>query len=422
MLAGSLDATTFELLITDTAVLEAARRFPTPGSAIEAMLKIGAYASLATATGFDAQAVRREIDRAVGDATGAVDALREHVVESVSEQGPFILALGKATEELGVVLRETLEKQVDPEDPTSFLTKLRVVVKQVDELLAGTRRTIAEDLARTSKEQSDNVGRALKDMRDLEPSSALGRAMTQLETRMVELTKAVSASQGVAGERLRGAAKGADYEEQVAFEVAAIAAVYGDRAERTGAQAGRLMGQKAGSLRGDVSCWIDGEVGIVIEAMDRDKNNLTDKLVRTELLEAMDNRGAIASIAVMSSVEGTLMCGQPLQILGPNMWAVQLARDSSNLIPLQVAYRLAREGARAETSQSAALDMDVLRLGIEDINRKLTALAEVRQQIDNIASCQEKASVGLVKFEREMRECIFRLLTSLTTQVIRDAA
>jgi hypothetical protein len=158
VLAGSLDGTAFELLITDTAVLEAAHRFPTPGSAIEAMLKIGAYASLATATGFDAQAVRREIDRAVGDATGAVDALREHVVESVSEQGPFIVALGKATEELGVVLRETLEKQVDPEDPTSFLTKLRVVVKQVDELLAGTRRTIAEDLARTSKEQSDNVG------------------------------------------------------------------------------------------------------------------------------------------------------------------------------------------------------------------------------------------------------------------------
>jgi hypothetical protein len=46
----------------------------------------------------------------------------------------------------------------------------------------------------------------------------------------------------------------------------------------------------------------------------------------------------------------------------------------------------------------------------------------VKQQIDNIASCQEKASAGLVRFEREMRESIFRLLNSLATQIIHEAA
>ena len=419
---GRLDGLDFELSIADSAVLDAARRFPTPRAAVEAMLTIGAYAALATSTGFDAQAVRREIDRAVQDATAAVDALRDHVVETVSEQGPFALALEKATDELGVVLRETLDRQGDPDDPASFLTKLRVVVKQVDELLASTRRTIAGDLARTAKEQSDNVGRALKDMRDLEPSSALGRAMAQLETRMIELTSAVAANQRVAGERLSGTAKGADYEDRVAYELGAIAAVYGDRAEQTGAQGGRLISKKGASLRGDVSCWIDGDIGLVVEAMDRDKSKLTDKLVRAELLEAMENRSAVVAIAVMSSVEGTLMCGQPLQVLAPNMWAVQLGHDGSNLIPLQVTYRLAREAAMAEAMEPATLDMEALKSGIEDVNRKLTALAEVRQQIDNIASCQEKASAGLVRFEREMRESIFRLLNSVATQIIQDAA
>ena len=168
-LTGRLDGSDFALCVTDSAVLDAAHRFPTPGAAVEAMLTIGAYAALATSTGFDAQAVRREIDRAVEDATDAVDALRDHVVETVSEQGPFALALENATDELGVVLRETLDRQGDPDDPASFLTKLRVVVKQVDELLASTRRTIAEDLARTAKEQSDNVRRALNGMRDLGP-------------------------------------------------------------------------------------------------------------------------------------------------------------------------------------------------------------------------------------------------------------
>ena len=249
---------------------------------------------------------------------------------------------------------------------------------------------------------------------------------------MVELTSAVAANQGVAGERLSGTAKGADYEDRVAYELGAIAAVYGDRAEQTGAQGGRLISKKGASLRGDVSCWIDGDIGLVVEAMDRDKSKLTDKLVRAELLEAMENRGAVASIAVMSSVEGTLMCGQPLQVLAPNMWAVQLSRDGaprgaqrslgSNLIPLQVAYRLAREAAIAETARPAALDVEALKSGIEDVNRKLSALAEVRQQIDNIASCQEKASAGLVRFEREMRESIFRLLNSVATQIIQDAA
>jgi hypothetical protein len=57
--------------------------------------------------------------------------------------------------------------------------------------------------------------------------------------------------------------------------------------------------------------------------------------------------------------------------------------------------------------------VEVLKVGIEELNRKLTALSEVKLQIDNIASCQEMASAGLVHFEREMREMresIFRLL------------
>jgi len=374
-LFGSLDGTEFNVSIDDSTVLESVRRFPAPDVAVASLLKIGASATLATAAGFDSQAVRNEIDRAVDDATAAVHALRDHVVESVSDQGPLAVALSNATLRLSATLREALDQQVDPEDPASFMTKLKVVVKQIDELLATTRRTIAEDLAPTAKEQSDNVGRALKDMRDLDPSSALGRALSQLETRMVELTSAVAASQRVASERQRGTAKGADYEDLVAFEVATIASAYGDRVERTGSHAGHAMGKKGASLRGDVSCWIDDDIGLVIEAMDRDKSRLTHKLLRTELDGAMENRGALAAVALMTSAEGSLMCGQPLQVLGPNMWAVYLPRDASSLIPLQVAYRLAREAARAAAATEAAgLDVEVLKVGIEELNRKLTAV------------------------------------------------
>jgi hypothetical protein len=240
---------------------------------------------------------------------------------------------------------------------------------------------------------------------------------------MVELTSAVAASQQVAAERRRGTAKGRDYEDFVAVEVASIATVYGDRTEQTGSQQGKAIGKRGAALRGDVTCWLDDGIAVVIEAMDRKKDRLTHKLVRAELEEAMANRGASAAIAVMSAAEGTLMCGQPLQPLASNMWAVHLPHDGSTVLALQVTYQLAREAAKiVAAGEPDGLDVEALKTGVEELNRKLSSLARVKQQIDNIAGCQEKASSELVRFEREMRESIFRLLNCLATQIVHDAA
>jgi hypothetical protein len=105
------------------------------------------------------------------------------------------------------------------------------------------------------------------------------------------------------------------------------------------------------------------------------------------------------------------------------MWAVHLPHDGSTVLALQVAYQLAREAAQiVAAGEPDELDVDALKSGVEELNRKLSSLARVKQQIDNIASCQEKASSELVRFEREMRESIFRLLNCLATQIIHDAA
>jgi hypothetical protein len=95
---------------------------------------------------------------------------------------------------------------------------------------------------------------------------------------------------------------------------------------------------------------------------------------------------------------------------------VHLSKEHPSLLPLQLAYRLARVASQATKAEQPEVDFDKLRAGVEEINRKLLALNDVRTQLTNIGSAQEKAYGSLAQFEREMREGIIRLLTTLEAQ------
>jgi hypothetical protein len=238
---------------------------------------------------------------------------------------------------------------------------VRALVRDFEEQLRDVRTTRAEDLGRSAAHQTSVISRALREMRDLDPGSALGSAVARIEEQLSALTGAVAASQATAAERRRGAAKGADYETLVAMQVAAIAAVFGDVAEQTGARPRVMLAEKARAKRGDITVTVSASVRIVVEAMDRQASELSQATVVAELRAALANRNAQAAIAVLAGAGTALMCGQPLQLLGPELWAVVLERDAPDPLALQVAYRLARAHVTAPSALTAATDLRALR-------------------------------------------------------------
>ena len=421
VLEGQLQGISFETEVYERDVIDAIGRFEHPEVGIISLLKIGACATLATGTGYDINAVRKEIDRLVGDTNAAVTTLRTHVFETMGENGPLAAALSKTCIELDAAVREILESEVDPEDPNSLLARMHGVTKHYGELLEATRKNISESFEKSSDRHAERIDRALREMRDLDPASAIGQAFRRLEGELGILRSAVAATQAAAHERQRGTAKGDDYEDLVAEEVAEIASVFGDRAEHTGKQPGRLIQKKAPSMRGDVTCMINNTPAIVLEAMDRGKSELTHKLVVPELNEAIENRAAVAAIAVVSSTDNRLMLGQPLQMLGQNLWAVVLDKDTPNPLALQVAYRLARAVATTSTSTTKVVDFEALKADVEEINEKLNGLGEVKTQLNNIARSGDEALKVIMRVERETRLAIAALLDTLEAEAAEAA-
>lgn len=412
-ISGRFGSHSFDAAIDNRDVLDALERFDHPARAVEVLLTIGACATLASSNGFSAQALRSELDGAVERTTAAMGELREHVVATVGAEGPLARAVAQVADDLVASLRETVANQSDPDTPGTLVAKIKGSIAGIDAALAAARASIAKDFQETSERQSDSIKGALREMRDLDPSSALGRALTGIESTVAELSRTVAAAQATAGERNRGTLKGADYEEFTAIEVAAVASVHGDAAERTGNRPGQLILNKKPSLRGDVTVRVSGGQTIVVEAMDRAASVLTFRLVSEELVEAMENRAARAAIAVISGAENPIMCGQRLQFLGDDKWAVVLQKDEPDALALQVAYKLARARVLSTPNREQEIDVEVLRGAVEDINQKLTGLGEVKSQLSNISRCGDKAQAAVVKVEREVRNAVIEIIDSL---------
>jgi hypothetical protein len=386
-LHGDLGGEAIDLVTRDAAIIQAIGCFETAEGGVLSLLETGARAIVAATAGFDLQTVRQEIERALG------------------EEGPLAAAL---------------LRQADGAAPGSFVSRIQDTTKHIDELLADARKAIGDELMRACDRQSEALGRTVRDFRDLDPASGVGGALTRIETMLRDQAVVLAANRAAAAEYERGSAKGLDYEEFVAQVVADIAAVHGDRAERSGADAGLRRGDKRLAKRGDVTVFVEGEPVVVIEA--KDTARVSSAAIKRELDEAMENRGAAAAVVVVSTDQGSLMCGQALVHLRSDMWAVHLPKTASDPLPLRIAYFLARQTALAKVDRYGAAELDEIRARAEEITRRLTPLTEIRQHIANSVGSQEKASAALISFERELRSSLFALLDSLRRPAERTAA
>ena len=149
-------------------------------------------------------------------------------------------------------------------------------------------------------------------------------------------------------------------------------------------------------------CSLRSGARVVIEIMDRDKARLGKGDVMAELAEALQNRGAHAAIAIMSSADNTTMLGRHFAGLSACSWAVVLDKDLPNLIALQVAYSLARVAAYSAAAPTpVGIDLDQVAQEAEAINTALTQLAEVQTLFISIGRCKDKGLTDQVCRERD---------------------
>jgi hypothetical protein len=130
----------------------------------------------------------------------------------------------------------------------------------------------------------------------------------------------------------------------------------------------------------------------------------------------MANRGAGAGIAVVSSADAKFMLGQPIVVLGRELWAVVLSPDHPDPTALRIAYALARAGVLAAGRARRGVDLASLSDGVDEIASRLRLLQEVRTQLGNIATGQERATVLLTQFEREIKTATGRLQSLLLSE------
>ena len=209
-LQGHLGDEAIDITTVDPSILDAIDRFETPSRGVLSVLEAGSRAILAAVAGFDVQTLRDEIQRAVG------------------ADGPLAAAL---------------LMQADDAIPGSFVARLQATLRKNDELFGDMRKGITDALNSVCDRQSETLGRTVRVFHDLDPATGVGGSLIRIETMLRELDADNAASRGAAAEYARSAIKGLDYEEFVTQVVGDIAAVHGDRAERSGAIEGLRPGR-----------------------------------------------------------------------------------------------------------------------------------------------------------------------------------
>jgi hypothetical protein len=416
-LRGHLDGTTFAISISDPTILGAVRRYPQPAVGVESLLSVGAHALQAVSTGMSVETVRREFAMMVAQIGEDIGTLRAHVDQILRDDGPFAGILGQAREQVRDAVDAAIATQADADTPGSLVARLRAIAAETDLALQTAQTRINAGVRDELDRHAQHHGHLLREMRDLDPNSALGGTLQRIEQAVGALTATVAAAhaaeRATAEERGRGTAKGHDYEEFVVATVAEIAGAHQDIWEHTGHQAGLVTAARRQAKGGDVTCTVGENRRVVIEAKDRDATGLSLTALAGELDDAMRNRGARAAIAVLSTPDARFLRGQPLVVVGPTSWAVVLDKEHPDALALKIAYCLARRVAIALTDPRDKLDFGALRQGVEAIGAKLQLLDDVRQQLTNIRNCHDAAVPALERCRREVTQAMANLLGTL---------
>jgi hypothetical protein len=347
---------------------------------VERALRIGLIALQDAATAMDVDMVRREFEKLVTqtakvneDATRQVEALlRENFV---GEDGRLPRTLEKFLGNRGE-LQSFVRDLFDETKRDSAIGRMGTLLGRYFD---GDQSRLAVLLDPT------RLGSPLHQFR-LE----VAEGFKVLNEKLVALEAAGSAR---AGERAKGTAKGADFEDLLHGMLGEMARGSGDMVDRTGTEEGAI----ARSRKGDFVITLDpalargAEVRVVLEAKDR---KMSGPEMRKELREACQNRDALVGVAVWSSQHAPQGYA-PFTVVGEDVHVV-VDPEAPDAAYLAAAVRLARIMALAKLAERAVdVDAQAIAKALTGVREQLELVRNLKTQLTSITTVTKTVTDGL---------------------------
>ena len=233
-----------------------------------------------------------------------------------------------------------------------------------------------------------------------------------IEERLVAI-EAAAAARGA--ERARSAAKGIDFEDQLAELLGDIARGSGDLLDRTTFEAGSVMRSKKGDfvLTIDPAVTRGCDLRVVVEAKDRP---MSMRAMRDELREARENRGAAVAVVVFTPTHAPTGIA-PFSMVGGDVYCV-IDPESPEPATLEAAIRLARLLALVSLAErDVTVDAAAIGAALTQVREQLELVRQLKSQLTSIGNTTRAVATGL----DEMRAAILARVTEAEAE-IRTAA
>jgi hypothetical protein len=242
----------------------------------------------------------------------------------------------------------------------------------------------------------------------------LGSPLHQFRTEMADGFRAIQerlvaleAGQAArASERVRSAAKGADFEDLLEAMLGEIARGANDLLERCGNDAG----DAGRSKKGDFVLTLDPDVArgcelrVVIEAKDR---KVSGREMRDELRSAKANRDAAAALVVFTPAHAPAGIA-PFDVRAGDVYAVLDPADPDQTT-LGAAVRLARLLALTSVRESEAeINVAEVQAALHEIRQCLEMVRSLKTQLTSIGTTSENVSRALDKLREAVLAWIGR--------------
>jgi hypothetical protein len=359
--------------------------------------------------GIGAQAAKVvEADLSASMMEGRIGALHERVderfdefaagMESIVDQESGIMATFFA--ENREKIDELFDGAVDTDKKSSLISEFTRVLSEAASDATGSMKEVL------SLDDEDSQLSKLKE----ELKGALTAQTTKLEDEIQGVRDLVAEAAGIASEREKGTAKGADYEAQVHQEVSRLGIPYSDLVEDVGkvtGSAGTKKGDSLVHLSAVDTFGLDGR--IVFES----KN--TSKRIRAtidEIESAMENRDAQVGVVVFAS-QDQAPTEAPFQDYDNK--AIVVFNPDEGPEALQLAYMWARSKVRQVLAPNAGVELDMARVSalIDAARQALAVATTIKGNNTKAKNAIDKATEGLGDLVDKVRQALDNLADEL---------
>jgi hypothetical protein len=356
------------LIERDPEVVRVVAEAADPVEATQQVLRIGARAVRVAHVSVDGDVIEKHFDAMtdrlglqVEDAVVQIAGVAETLL--AEEDGALPAVLSAHTQQLESILGATF----DPDSKKSVLALFeQVMITAHEQHTTAIKRLISADGDDSPLAQ---LGRTVV--------AEIEKQLRKLERDVKDVSEKIAVQEAVAPVLDLTTAKGFRFEDVVDARVNEIAAHHGDVAERTGTTSGLAGNQKGDEVvavnRDDVN---GADACFVLEVKAR---KLTMRQTAEELDDAIENRGALAGIAVFSTQQQA-PTSVPFQY-SDNKAIVVLDKEGLDDSALRLAYMWARWVVRRQLAGAAADKIDAARISrlIDDARRAVERHSNIKR-------------------------------------------